>query len=79
MRRPYGKDISHHEYWHAFEKIVLSAGGRPHWAKDHGIRAKEFAGMYPRFGKYLQVRESVDPNGLFLNEYLEHVLVDESK
>lgn len=31
--RPYGKNVPYEEYWAAYEKIMLEAGGRPHWAK----------------------------------------------
>ncbi len=33
MYRPYGKDVSHSQYWNQYEKIMKEAGGRPHWAK----------------------------------------------
>lgn len=31
--RPYGKNVPYEEYWSAYEKIMMEAGGRPHWAK----------------------------------------------
>ncbi|KAG8201926.1 hypothetical protein JTE90_027403 [Oedothorax gibbosus] len=33
MYRPYGKDVPYQEYFQAFERIMMEAGGRPHWAK----------------------------------------------
>lgn len=29
--------MPHSEYWDAFEKIVASVGGRPHWAKVSSV------------------------------------------
>ena len=33
MGRPYGRDFDRRELWAFFEKLMLSYGGRPHWAK----------------------------------------------
>ncbi|XP_065072222.1 L-gulonolactone oxidase-like [Rhopilema esculentum] len=76
MFRPYYKDVPGKErYWAIYESIVKSIGGRPHWAKAHKVVPDELREMYPEFGKFLEIRKSLDPNGMFLNEYLErHIL-----
>ncbi|PVD33901.1 hypothetical protein C0Q70_05163 [Pomacea canaliculata] len=73
MYRPYNNLVPHSEYWDAFEKIVASVGGRPHWAKDHTYGNKEFESLYPKWGDFCHIRENLDPNGMFLNANLERV------
>ncbi|KAM3931041.1 L-gulonolactone oxidase-like [Leptodactylus fuscus] len=73
MYRPYGKDVPHQDYWLEYEKIMKRVGGRPHWAKAHTCTRKDFEKMYPAFGKFKNIREKLDPTGMFLNAYLEKV------
>ena len=30
--------------------------------------------MYPEFEKFCEIRQKMDPEGMFLNEYLERIL-----
>ncbi|WP_344792221.1 D-arabinono-1,4-lactone oxidase [Gryllotalpicola daejeonensis] len=62
------------EYFTEVEKIMVAAGGRPHWGKLHTRDAEFFAGAYPRFGEFLAVRDRLDPGRLFRNPYLDRVL-----
>ncbi len=34
----------------------------------------ELADLYPEFDKFCQIRQKLDPQGMFLNKYLERVL-----
>ncbi|XP_072045784.1 L-gulonolactone oxidase-like [Amphiura filiformis] len=77
--RPYGKFIPYANYWAAYENIVKRVGGRPHWAKAHKETAKEFSHMYPEFNKFCEIRQKMDPQGMFLNAYLERVLCMDSQ
>lgn len=70
MYRPYGKDVPYKNYWAAYEKIMLEAEGRPHWAKAHSVTAKMFDVMYPCFGKWCALRQKLDPINMFLNPYI---------
>lgn len=70
MYRPYGKDVPYQEYWSAFEKIMIDAGGRPHWAKAHSVTANMFNLMYPAFGRWCALRQKLDPINMFLNSYM---------
>ncbi|XP_072046430.1 L-gulonolactone oxidase-like [Amphiura filiformis] len=72
--RPYGKLIPYANYWAAYENIVKRVGGRPHWAKAHQETGKELADLYPEWDKFCEIRQKMDPQGMFLNEYLERVL-----
>ncbi len=55
-------------------------GGRPHWAKNFESDAQEMEGMY---GKHLKewrkVRESVDPEGMFLGAWHRRYLLNGGK
>jgi L-gulonolactone oxidase len=33
LHRPYGKPVPYKKYWRAYEDVMRSLGGRPHWAK----------------------------------------------
>ena len=58
-----------------FESICLEFNGRPHWGKRHSLRADDLAAKYTDFPQYCAIREKHDPHGIFLNEYLERLLV----
>lgn len=64
----------HREYFSAVEAIALAVGGRPHWGKLHGLTAADLSEAYPRFGDVIAVRDRVDPQRVFDNEYLQRVL-----
>lgn len=62
------------EYWSYFkdiEPIFRAYGGRPHWGKKHTLTANELRPLYPCWGAFQQVRRELDPEGLFLNDYLK--------
>lgn len=58
----------------AFEAIVAEHAGRPHWGKLHTLGAERLGALYPRFGDFLAVRDRLDPQRLFANAHLDHVL-----
>jgi len=62
------------EYFAEVEKIMVAAGGRPHWGKIHTRDAAYFAEAYPRFADFVAVRDRLDPERLFRNPYLDRVL-----
>lgn len=70
MYRPFNKKISYEEYWNAYEDIMLTAHGRPHWAKDYVVSSQQLQKSYPFFDKFLKIRKSLDPDGMFLNKNL---------
>ncbi|WP_404288613.1 D-arabinono-1,4-lactone oxidase [Glutamicibacter arilaitensis] len=65
------------EYFPEVERILRRNGGRPHWGKEHSLGASQLSTLYPRFADFQAVRSTVDPQGLFLNEHLRHLLVEE--
>lgn len=66
--------MDHRAYFDGFEAIARDAGGRPHWGKLHGRAAADLRPAYPRFDDFLAVRDHVDPDRRFGNDYLERVL-----
>ncbi|MFK7914106.1 MAG: D-arabinono-1,4-lactone oxidase [Pseudomonadales bacterium] len=57
-------------YFAACEAIFNQFEGRPHWGKVHYLSGAELAQRHPRWEQWWQVRDQVDPDGLFLNPYL---------
>jgi len=68
------KGTPYDRYFHGFEKIVNQVGGRPHWGKMHFLDADDLAERYPRFAEVRAVRDRVDPDRLFANDYSLRVL-----
>ncbi|WPB90390.1 D-arabinono-1,4-lactone oxidase [Streptomyces malaysiensis] len=66
----------HRAYFTAAEQIMIAHGGRPHWGKLHSRDAAYLSGVYPRFGEFTAVRDRLDPDRLFTNDYLRRVLGD---
>ncbi|WP_073950420.1 D-arabinono-1,4-lactone oxidase [Streptomyces kebangsaanensis] len=61
-------------YFTAAERVFTAHGGRPHWGKLHTRDAAYFAGVYPRFAEFTALRDRLDPQRLFQNDYLRRVL-----
>jgi L-gulono-1,4-lactone dehydrogenase len=64
----------HEAYFTAVERIMTAHQGRPHWGKLHSRDAAYLAGVHPRFGEFAAVRDRVDPERRFGNDYLRRVL-----
>ena len=62
------------EYFGAVESIMRAHDGRPHWGKMHRRTADDLRPAYPRFDEFVAVRDRLDPDRLFANEYLTRVL-----
>ena len=66
--------MEHRDYFADFEAIARAADGRPHWGKLHGRSRADLEPSYPRFAEFVAVRDRVDPDRLFANDYLTRVL-----
>ncbi len=64
----------HRAYFAGVEEVMRAHDGRPHWGKLHTRAAADLAPAYPRFADFVALRDRVDPDGLFTNDYLERVL-----
>jgi L-gulono-1,4-lactone dehydrogenase len=62
------------EYFGIVEKLMTSYEGRPHWGKIHTRTAADLSASYPHFLDVLAVRDQVDPERRFANDYLREVL-----
>jgi FAD/FMN-containing dehydrogenase len=61
-------------YFAAVEDIMKAHEGRPHWGKMNTRTAADLAPVYPKFGEFLKVRDQLDPDRVFTNDYLDRVL-----
>ncbi|GAA2733026.1 D-arabinono-1,4-lactone oxidase [Streptomyces nogalater] len=61
-------------YFTAAERIFTAHEGRPHWGKVHTRDAEYFSRVYPRFGEFTALRDRLDPDRVFRNDYLRRVL-----
>lgn len=61
-------------YFEAVEAIMDEYGGRPHWGKRHFQTAATLVPRYPGWAEFQAVRDELDPNRVFTNEYAERVL-----
>lgn len=68
------RGMPYEAYFRAVEEIFQRYDGRPHWGKMHTLRAASVAARYPRWQDFLRVRAMLDPNGVFLNDYLSALL-----
>ena len=55
-----------------FEPIMKSLGGRPHWGKCFSLTREEAEALYPQYEKFRTIRNELDPNGVFSNEFLKY-------
>ncbi len=69
-------DAEHESYFSGIERVMRDHDGRPHWGKLHTLTAADLAPAYPRFGEFLAVRDRIDPDRVFANDYLRRVLGD---
>lgn len=65
---------SHEKYFLAVEAIARTVEGRPHWGKLHYRSADDLAPAYPRFADFVRLRDRLDPERRFSNDYLRRVL-----
>jgi FAD-linked oxidoreductase len=64
------KGMAYQEYFGHMEEIFRRYQGRPHWGKMHTQDAASLAELYPRWYDFQRVRDRLDPQGMFLNEYV---------
>ncbi|MDH6136033.1 FAD-linked oxidoreductase [Kitasatospora sp. MAA4] len=61
-------------YFTAVEQLMAAHQGRPHWGKLHTRDADYLSGVYPHFADFTALRDRVDPDRRFANDYLRRVL-----
>ena len=70
------KGMEYKTYFDAMESIFKKYNGRPHWGKMHTRTAKELSQLYPMWNKFQEIRTQLDPNGLFMNDYLKKLMIE---
>ena len=68
------KGMQYEPYFRAVEKIMMDYCGRPHWGKIHFQSAESLSSLYPEYQRFIEVRNRLDPEGVFTNDYLRRVL-----
>jgi xylitol oxidase len=56
------------------EEALAHFAPRPHWGKVHTMDPATVRAQYPRLPDFLALRERLDPEGKFLNPYVERML-----
>jgi len=72
VHRYYREDPT--EYFEAVEAIMRAHDGRPHWGKMHTRTADDLRPAYPMFDEFVAVRDTLDPDRVFQNDYTRRVL-----
>ncbi|OIB59086.1 D-arabinono-1,4-lactone oxidase [Natrialba sp. SSL1] len=67
-------ELDHWEYFEDIEPIFREYDGRPHWGKKHTLRAPELRELYPEWDRFQEIRRELDPDGVFMTEYLADLL-----
>lgn len=68
--------LPYNTYFDDIEKIFQAFGGRPHWGKKHSLTAAQLKSLYPMWERFHEIRMAFDPNGIFLNSYLNSVFIE---
>ena len=51
------------------EAIMRNLGGRPHWGKPFDTTKVDLASVYPKWQEFKALSQTMDPNGVFENEW----------
>lgn len=70
-------NLPHQEYFNDIENIFQTYGGRPHWGKIHSMKAAQLKKCYPMWDRFHEIRRQLDPNGIFMNDYLRRVFLED--
>lgn len=61
------------DYYRACEEIFVDFDGRPHWGKANYLSGEQLARQHTKWDDWWRVRDSVDPQGTFLNPYMRSI------
>ncbi|KAI3641823.1 hypothetical protein MIR68_000092 [Amoeboaphelidium protococcarum] len=79
--KPFGVDfVDRKVFWQEYESIMQRYNGRPHWAKQHQLTPSDLNVLYPKFEEFCALRKQMDPDGRFVNNYIQrHLLGTDTK
>jgi len=68
--------LPHEDYFRDLEPIFREHGGRPHWGKEHTMHREpgSLQELYPGWDRFMAVRRRLDPEGVFLSDYMRRLL-----
>ncbi len=69
------KGMPYEEYFRDMENIMQKFEGRPHWGKMHSLTKKQLHTRYPKLPDFLAIRHELDPQEIFLNDYIREMLI----
>ena len=52
------------------EAVLAPFRARPHWGKVFTAQAAELSPLYPRMDDFRRLRQQLDPDGKFVNDWL---------
>lgn len=67
------KGMEHEPFMRDVEDVLRGHDARPHWGKIHFRDASELSGLYPRWNEFLAMRDRLDPDRTFRNDYTRKV------
>jgi len=60
-------------YFRSVESILARYDSRPHWAKVTYRAPEDFARSYSQWSRFIAVRDDLDPDDTFGNDFLDRV------
>ena len=66
-------DLPYKTFFKDTEAIFKNYKGRPHWGKIHSLETNDLKALYPAWESFHLARKQSDPEGRFLNGYLQNL------
>ena len=67
-------EAPHWDFFREAEVLFRRFDGRPHWGKLNFLEPAEWRRIFPLLDRFTAVRCRLDPDGVFLNDYLRPIL-----
>jgi FAD/FMN-containing dehydrogenase len=67
-------DNPHWDFFREAEQVFRRFDGRPHWGKLNFLKTAELRSLFPLLDRFTTIRRHLDPDGVFLNDYLRPIL-----
>jgi FAD/FMN-containing dehydrogenase len=65
--------MPYNPYFEAIEAVFRQYEGRPHFGKMNTCTTQDFQKLYPHWNNFLEIRQTLDPDKVFLNTYLQEI------
>ena len=67
-------DAPHWDFFGEAEQVFRRFDGRPHWGKLNFLEPGELRSLFPLLDRFTTIRRRLDPDGIFLNDYLRPIV-----